>query len=356
MNMKEIPQYDSDSNRWQAVVGREQAADGYFYYGVITTGIFCRPGCSSRLPNRENVKYFETVAEATQAGFRPCKRCNPTGETKDKIIEQKIVDACRKIESSEKTIKLDTLASGAGLSSYHFHRLFKNIVGVTPKVYSSTHQSLRFREKLKSSDSITDAIFDAGYSSTSGAYTPNVDLLAMKPKEYRAGGKGLTIQYGVAECILGWVVVAATDRGICGIEFGDDVTVLVPQLQKRFPEAVIKEAGTGFRHVIEEVVQFVKAPTPSFNLPLDIQGTVFQLKVWDLLRTIEPGKTMSYTEVAEELGNPKAVRAVATACASNKVAVVIPCHRVISKAGKTSGYRWGVERKKALLENEKKRS
>jgi AraC family transcriptional regulator of adaptative response/methylated-DNA-[protein]-cysteine methyltransferase len=356
MEMKKMGQYDSNNSRWQAVVDRDAVADGCFYYAVTTTGIFCRPCCSSKLPDRKNVKYFETGAEATRAGFRPCKRCNPTSETRDKVIAQKIVDACRKIEKSDKTIKLDTLAKEAGLSSYHFHRLFKKIVGVTPKVYGSTHQSLRFREKLISSESITDAIFDAGYSSTSGVYTPKADLLAMKPKEYRAGGKGITIQFGVAKCLLGWVIVAATDRGICGIEFGDAVTLLVPQLQKRFPEAVLKEAGPGFTNVIETVVQFVKVPTASFSLPLDIQGTVFQQKVWNILREIEPGKTMSYTEVAEKIGNPKAVRAVATACSSNKIAVVIPCHRVISKTDQMSGYRWGVTRKKALLENEKKKS
>ena len=356
MSLKEMAPYESDSSRWQAVVDRDKAADGCFYYAVITTGIFCRPGCSSRFPNRVNVEYFENVAEAERAGFRPCKRCNPTGETKDKILKQKIVEACRRIENSDKPIKLDTLAREAGLSSYHFHRLFKKNVGVTPKAYSSSQQSLRFREKLKSSESITDAIFDAGYSSTSGAYAPEGDRLAMKPKEYRAGGKGITIQYGVAECVMGWVIVAATDRGICGIEFGDDATALVPQIQKRFPAAIIEEAGPGFKHIIEDVVEFVQTPTPSFNLPLDIQGTVFQQKVWAILKDIEPGKTMSYTEVAEKIGNPNAVRAVATACASNKLAVVIPCHRVISKSGKISGYRWGVARKRALLENEKKQS
>lgn len=354
--MKKISLYDSDSCRWQAVVDRDKGADGSFYYAVITTGIFCRPGCSSRLPNRANVEYFENVAEAEMAGFRPCKRCNPTGEAKDKLLEQKVIDACRKMESNDKSITLDALATDAGLSSYHFHRLFKKIVGVTPKAYSSTHQSLRFREKLKSSESVTDAIFDAGYSSTSGAYAPKSDRLAMKPKEYRAGGKGITIRYGVAECSMGWVIVAATDRGICGIEFGDDTTVLVSQIQKRFPAATIKEAGPGFKHVIADVVAFVNTPASSFKLPLDIQGTVFQQKVWNILKDIEPGKTMSYTEVAEKIGNPNAVRAVATACASNKLAVVVPCHRVISKAGKMSGYRWGVARKKALLANEKRKS
>lgn len=178
--------------------------------------------------------------------------------------------------------------------------------------------------------------------------------LAMKPKQYKVGGKGETIQYGVTECILGWVLVAATERGICSIELGDDVTALVLQTQKRFPAATIKKAGSDFKCVIEDVVDFVHTPTSDFNLPLDIQGTVFQQKVWSVLKDIEPGKTMSYTEVAEKIGNPHAVRAVATACAANKLAVVIPCHRVISKSGKLSGYRWGVARKKALLENEKK--
>lgn len=351
--MKKISLYDSDNSRWQAVVDRDKCADGRFYYAVSTTGIFCRPGCSSKLPNRENVEYFETVVDAERAGYRPCKRCNPAGEIRSRILEQKIVDACRKIERSDKPITLETLAKDAGLSSYHFHRLFKKIVGVTAKAYSSSHRSRRFRTTLKSSESVTDAIFDSGYSSTSTVYTSRGDHLAMKPKEYRAGGKGITIEYGVAECSLGWIIVAATDRGICAIEFGDDPKALIPQIQQRFPAAVINQAGSGFKQVIEDVVAFVNTPVSSFNLPLDIQGTVFQQKVWNILKEIEPGKTLSYTEVAEKIGNPNAVRAVATACAANKLAVVIPCHRVISKSGKISGYRWGVERKKTLLENEK---
>ena len=351
-----MTQYDSNNNRWQAVVGRDKAADGYFYYAVITTGIFCRPGCSSRLPNRENVEYFENGAEAERAGFRPCKRCNPTGETKDEVIEKMIVGACRKIEQSKKTIKLATLAEEAGVSSYHFHRLFKKIVGVTPKQYGVSHQSFRFREKLKSNESITDAIFDAGYSSTSGVYTPKRDHLAMKPKEYKAGGKGIRIQYGIAKCNMGWVIVAATDRGICAIEFDDDASALPPQIQKRFPNAILEQAGVGFTSLIEAVTRFIQTPEDRCTLPLDIQGTAFQQKVWNVLRKIKPGKTMSYTEVAEKIGNPQAVRAVATACGSNKLAVIIPCHRVISKDGKISGYRWGVERKMALLKNEKKQS
>lgn len=351
--MTENKAYDAENRRWHAIANREQAADGSFYYGVRTTGVFCRPSCSSRLPNRENVEYFISSKEAQSAGYRPCKRCKPTGNSKNKEIEQKIILACRSIEQSNTPLRLDDLAKGAGLSPYYFHRLFKKLVGVTPKQYASRHQSLRFRESLKTSDSITDAIYNAGYSSSSGAYTKKRDHLAMKPKEYKAGGDGVVIKYGLAKCILGWVIVAATDRGICAIEFGDDPALLPQQVQSRFPKARLEKAGPGFTSLIEEVVDFIKAPHNSFNIPLDIQGTAFQQQVWNILQQIKPGRTLSYTEVAEKTGNPNAVRAVATACASNKLAVVIPCHRVISKDGKISGYRWGIERKKALLENER---
>lgn len=347
---------DSDNRRWHAVVNREQAADGTFYYGVKTTGVFCRPSCSSRLPNRENIEYFISWREAQSAGYRPCKRCKPTGNGKNEEIEQKIICACRSMEQSNTPLKLNDLAEEAGLSPYHFHRLFKKLVGVTPKQYSSNHRSQRFRESLKSSESITDAIYNAGYSSSSGVYTKNQDHLAMKPKEYRAGGAGIVINYGLAECMLGWVIVAATERGICAIALGDDPALLPQQVQSIFPKARLEKAGPGFTFLLKAVVDFIKAPHSSFNIPLDIQGTAFQQQVWNILRQIKPGKTLSYTDVAERIGNPNAVRAVATACASNKLAVVIPCHRVISKSGKISGYRWGVERKKALLDNEREES
>lgn len=354
--MTDIKAYNSDNRRWHAITNREQAADGSFYYGVRTTGVFCRPSCSSRLPNRENVEYFINCKEAQSAGYRPCKRCKPTGNSQKEVIEQKIIIACRRIEQSNTPLKLDDLAKGAGLSPYYFHRLFKKLVGVTPKQYASHYQSQRFRKSLKSSESITDAIYNAGYSSSSGAYTKKRDHLAMKPKEYKAGGVGVVISYGLAECMLGWVIVAATDRGICAIEFGDDPALLPQQVQNRFPKARLEKAGPGFASLIEAVVDFIKAPHDSFNIPLDIQGTAFQQQVWNTLRQIRPGETLSYTEVAERIGNPNAVRAVATACASNKLAVVIPCHRVISKDGKISGYRWGAERKKTLLDNEREES
>jgi len=351
--MKSSSTYTTDDIRWKAIVAREQAADGHFYYAVKTTGVFCRPSCSSKMPNRENVEYFVNSQGAQAAGYRPCKKCKPAGTTTKEAIEQKIISACRVIENSHMVPKLADLAKGLELSPGYFHRLFKKYVGVTPKQFASNHRSRRFRESLKSGDSITEACYDAGYSSSSGVYNRNQDQLAMKPKEYRAGGAGIIIHYGVAECVLGWMIVAATTRGVCAIEFGDDPAVLPWQLQDRFPGATILKADPGFIGVLEEVVNFIKAPRDTFNIPLDIQGTAFQQQVWNILRQIEPGQTMSYTEVAEKIGNPCAVRAVAKACASNKLAVVIPCHRVIAKDGKLSGYRWGIERKKMLLENEK---
>jgi len=345
--------FKPDESRWNAIVNRDQNADGVFYYAVKTTGVFCLPSCSSRLPNRENVEYFDTWQKAESAGYRPCKKCNPTANSKSEEIEQKIIRACRSIEQSDTPLKLNDLAQEATLSPYHFHRLFKKIVGITPKQYSSRHQSHRFKESLTTSQSVTDAIYTAGYSSSSAAYNKRQDQLAMNPKAYRNGAAGITITYGLAECFLGWVIVAATERGICAIEFGDDPKTLPQQVQSRFLKARLQKAGSGFGSLIKEVVDFIKTPGNDFNIPLDIQGTAFQQQVWNVLRQIKPGGTVSYTEVAERIGNPNAIRAVAAACASNKLAVVIPCHRVISKDGKLSGYRWGVERKKMLLETER---
>lgn len=351
--MKSHSRYNTDYRRWNAIVAREHSADGCFYYAVKTTGIFCRPSCSSKVPNRENVEYFTSSQEALASGYRPCKKCRPTGTTVNQDAEQKIIRACRIIENSNTAPKLVDLAKELELSPYHFHRLFKKLVGVTPKQFASNHRSRRLNNYLKSSNSITEAIYNAGYSSSSGGYNKNQNHLSMKLKEYRAGGIGITIYYGISECILGWIIVAATDRGVCAIEFGDDPAMLPRQLQDRFPKATVTKAGAVFTNLIKEVVNFIKAPHDNFDIPLDVQGTAFEQQVWSILRQIKPGQTMSYTEVAEKIGKPNAVRVVATACASNKLAVVIPCHRVISKNGKLSGYRWGVERKRLLLDNEK---
>ncbi len=345
--------FNTDDAKWKAVIDNNSTADDTFYYAVMTTGVYCRPSCSSRLPNRANVEYYTTCKEAEIAGYRACKRCNPSANSKTLEIEQKIIRACRIIEESETHLKLEELAARVDLSPYHFHRLFKKFVGVTPKQYASQHQSQRFQKSLKTSPSITDAIYSAGFGSSGSAYDKSQDHIAMKPKDYRKGAIGITITYGLAQCFLGWVIVAATDRGICAIEFGDDPDLLPGQVQTRFPKAQLKKADIGFDSLIKEVVDFIKAPEDTFQLPLDIQGTAFQQKVWNVLRQIKPGKTLSYSDVANRIGNPNAVRAVASACASNKIAVVIPCHRVISKGGKLSGYRWGTERKKMLLDSEK---
>jgi len=345
-------QFNTDDARWNAVSENKSDADGVFYYAVITTGIYCRPSCRSKVPNRDNVEYFSTIDTAEAAGYRACKRCKPTAISKAEETEQQIIRACRIIEESETSIKLDELAKQVNLSPYHFHRLFKKIVGVTPKQYASRHQSRRFQTNLKTSPSITDAIYSSGYGSSGSAYDKKQDQLAMKPKVYRKGADGVTIMYGIAQCFLGWVIVGATDRGICAIEFGDNSDTLPEQIQARFPNAQLNKADIGFKTLIKEVVDFIESPKDTIQIPLDIQGTAFQQQVWEVLRQIKPGETMSYTDVAERMGKPNAVRAVASACASNKLAVVIPCHRVISKAGKAGGYRWGTERKKRLLESE----
>jgi len=348
-----LTNFNTDDARWNAVVKNNFCADDSFYYAVLTTGIYCRPSCTSRLPNRANVEYFTTCEEAETAGYRECKRCKPTKKSKAVETEQKIIHSCRIIEESEISLKLDELAAQVNLSPYHFHRLFKKIVGVTPRQYASRNKSRRFQKSLKTSPSITDAIYSAGYGSSGGAYDKTQDQLAMKPKVYRKGAAGITITYGLAQCFLGWVIVAATDRGICAIEFGDDPGALPDQVQTRFPKAQLKEADRGFKTLISEVVEFIESPGGDLIIPLDIQGTAFQQQVWNVLRRVKAGETLSYTEVAEKIGNPDAVRAVASACASNKLAVVIPCHRIISKAGKLSGYRWGTKRKKMLLDLEK---
>ena len=345
-------QFSTDDARWKAVAGNDSSADGAFYYAVKTTGVYCRPSCTSRLPNRANIKYYATCTDAEAAGFRACKRCRPTEATKAEEIEQKIIHACRIIEESETSIKLNDLAIQVNLSPYHFHRIFKKIVGVTPKQYASRHQSLRFQKKLKTSSSITDAIYSAGYGSSGSAYDKKRNQLAMQPKAYRQGAVGIIITYGIAQSLLGWIIVAATERGICAIEFGDDADTLPDLIKGRFPNAQFEKADIGFTTLIKEVVDFIDTPQDTFQLPLDIQGTAFQQQVWEVLRQIKPGETMSYTDVAQRMGKPKAVRAVASACAANKLAVVIPCHRVVSKDGKTGGYRWGVERKQRLLESE----
>jgi AraC family transcriptional regulator of adaptative response/methylated-DNA-[protein]-cysteine methyltransferase len=354
--MAENPAFTTDESRWNAIVGRDRRAEGIFYYAVKSTGVYCRPGCSSRLPRRGNVEFFDTCAEAEEAGYRPCKRCTPDSAPPDELVFRAITRACRRLEQEETPPALGELASDAGLSPSRFHRLFKKIVGVTPKQFGAAKQAQRFRDHLKSSQSVTEAIYDAGFGSSRRPYEKSGDHLAMNPSTYRKGAEGLVIRYGVAPCYLGWVVVASTERGICAIEFGSDPQALPSSLRSSFPRARIERAGADFQSVVEQVVAFVEAPDRSWELPLDIQGTAFQERVWRALRDIPPASTASYAEIADRIGRRTAARAVAQACAANKLAVAVPCHRVIRGDGTLGGYRWGLERKRALLLREKSRA
>lgn len=342
--------------RWQRLSDKDTAEDDVFYYGVVTTGVYCRPGCSARKPRRHNVEFFDTREEAERLGYRPCKKCSPEKATKGERNQRKIVEACRIIEKTRSPITLKELAVLVDMSPYHFHRCFKKVIGVTPHQYFLKQRADRFKRSLEEKEKVAEAAFSAGFESLSGAYNQRIDQLGMMPGAYREGGKETTILFGTAGCALGFVLVALTSRGICAVELGDDPLEMENQFKKRFPQGEIKKGGENFKCLIAAVVHCVDNPEIVSDLPLDIQGTAFQQKVWNFLRTIEPGQTSSYSEIAEKIGRPKAARAVGKACATNKIAVLVPCHRVLTKDKKMSGYRWGIQRKQKLLDLEKKES
>jgi AraC family transcriptional regulator, regulatory protein of adaptative response / methylated-DNA-[protein]-cysteine methyltransferase len=338
--------------RWTAVLARDAGADGRFWYSVKTTGVYCRPSCAARRARPENVRFHASREDAERAGFRPCKRCRPD---QDGVREQHaalVAAACRTIESAEQAPDLATLAAEAGLSPFHFHRVFKAATGLTPKGYANAHRARRVRSELSRANSVTAAVFDAGYNSSGRFYAQSDGMLGMSPRDYRAGGANAAIRFAVGECSLGSILVAASGRGICAILMGDDPDALARQLQDQFPKAQLTGGDASFERLVAEVVGFVEAPRVGLSLPLDVRGTAFQQRVWQALREIPAGSTASYREVAERIGAPKAARAVAQACASNALAVAIPCHRVVRNDGGLSGYRWGVERKRALLDRE----
>jgi AraC family transcriptional regulator of adaptative response/methylated-DNA-[protein]-cysteine methyltransferase len=341
-----------DEACWSAVKRRDHAADGTFFYAVRTTGVYCRPSCAARLPRRENVTFHATVADAARAGFRPCKRCRPNEAPLAERQAVAVAKACRLIEEAEEVPSLDVLAQTAGLSRFHFHRVFKAVTGLTPKAYANAHRGNRVREELTRGGSVTAAIYGAGFNSNGRFYAAASDLLGMTPTEFRAGGDGTVIRFAVGECSLGSILVAATDKGVCAIELGDDPDALVRGLQDRFASARLMGGDAGFERLVAQVVGFVEAPAQGLDLPLDIRGTAFQQRVWTAIRAVPSGSTASYGEIAERIGEPKAIRAVAQACASNAIAVAIPCHRIVRRDGSPSGYRWGVERKRALLARE----
>jgi AraC family transcriptional regulator of adaptative response/methylated-DNA-[protein]-cysteine methyltransferase len=341
---------EADS-RWSKIVARDKASDGAFVYSVKTTGVYCRPSCAARLPNPANVRFHATPAEARAAGFRACKRCKPDlGAAQPHAA--KVAEAARRIAASETMPSLSSLAAKAGLSPYHFHRVFKSVTGLTPKDYAAAHRGKKLREQLHDGAPVTQAIYDAGYNSGSRFYEKSKSLLGMTPSRYKTGGSGEEIRFAIAKTSLGALLVAASDKGVCAILLGDDPDKLLRELQDRFSKARLVGGDAKFEKLVAKVVGLVEHPGKGRDLPLDIRGTAFQQRVWKALAAIPAGATRSYAEIARKIGRPKAVRAVAQACAANQLAVAIPCHRVVKTDGGLSGYRWGVARKEELLRRE----
>jgi len=344
--------FSDDDSRWQAVVDRNPAADGAFFYSVRTTGVYCRPTCAARLARRRNVRFHATCHEAEQAGFRPCKRCKPTEESLAERHATAVAAACRMIECAAEAPSLHDLANFVGMSSHHFHRVFKTHTGLTPKGYAVAHRSRRVRDQLTRRQTVTEAIYGAGFNSNSRFYESSGALLGMTPKAFRAGGSGTSIRFAIGESWLGPILVAASDKGVCAILLGDDPDELARDLQDRFPNAQLEGGDADFEQLVAKVVGFLEMPWAGLDLPLDIRGSAFQQRVWEALCQIPPGSTATYAEIAERIGQPMSVRAVARACGANALAVAIPCHRVVRTDGSPSGYRWGVERKANLLRRE----
>jgi AraC family transcriptional regulator of adaptative response/methylated-DNA-[protein]-cysteine methyltransferase len=338
--------------RWARVLARDRSADGQFWYSVATTGVYCRPSCPSRTANPRNVGLHGSLAEAKATGFRPCKRCNPDGPSADIENAAIVARACRLIEGSEEVPSLKGLAQAANLSTSYFHRLFKSVTGLTPKDYAEAHRAFRVRDGLARGHSVTDAIYNAGFNSSGRFYEKSRDMLGMTPTQYRAGGANEDIRFAVGQSSLGAILVASSDKGVASILIGDDPDELVRDLQNRFPKARLVGGDKEYESMVVQVVGFVEAPRIGLNLPLDVRGTAFQRRVWQALQAIPVGQTASYSEIARRIGAPKSVRAVASACAANNIAVAIPCHRVVRNDGALSGYAWGVERKRELVARE----
>jgi AraC family transcriptional regulator, regulatory protein of adaptative response / methylated-DNA-[protein]-cysteine methyltransferase len=342
----------ADDPRWARVVARDKTADGQFWYSVSTTGVYCRPSCPSRTANPGNVVLHPTLASAKATGFRACRRCNPDGPSSEVGNAALVAKACRMIEQSADAPSLESLADKIGLSPSHFHRVFKAATGLTPKSYAAAHRAKKLREELSSGNTVTNAMYGAGFNSSGRFYEKSTDLLGMKPSRYRAGGANEEIKFAVGQTSLGAILVASSTKGVAAILLGDDADELVRDLQDRFPSARLIGADRGYEALVAQVVGFVEQPAKGLSLPLDIRGTAFQQRVWRALKQIPVGATVCYADIARRIGAPKAVRAVASAIAANNVAVAIPCHRVIRNDGSLSGYAWGVERKRELIRRE----
>jgi len=346
------PARPSDDERYTAIQCRDPSQDGAFFYGVRTTGVYCRPSCAARLARRENVSFHPTCAAAERAGFRACKRCRPNEASQAERQAETVRRACCLIDAAEDAPTLADIARRVGVSPFHFHRVFKQATGVTPKAYAAARRAARLQDGLGTAESVTQAIYEAGFNAPSRFYEGASGRLGMTPGAYRKGGVGAAIRFAVGQCSLGAILVAATEQGICAIAFGDDPDTLVRGLQDRFPKADLVGGDPAFEVTVARVVGLVEAPGQGCDLPLDIRGTAFQQRVWQALRALPAGATASYRDIAAAVGAPAAVRAVAQACAANTLAVAIPCHRVIRSDGALSGYRWGIDRKAALLQRE----
>lgn len=340
----------TEDPRWQAVIARDAGAD--FVYAVTTTGVYCRPACPSRRAKPEHVRFFDDAAAARAAGFRPCLRCNPDGPSLAEANVALVAEACRLIAAAEEPPALAEIAAKIGLSPWYFHRLFKAQTGLTPRAWAAAQRAQRLREGLAAADNVTGAIHEAGFGSNSRFYEKADDMLGMTARNFRRGGQGEVIRFAIGQSSLGAILVAQSARGICAITLGDDPAALLRDLEDRFPQAELIGGDEDFEALVAQVAGLVEAPRIGLDLPLDIRGTAFQERVWQALRQVPPGATVTYAELAQRIGAPKAVRAVAGACAANPLAVAIPCHRVIRSTGALSGYRWGVERKQALLDRE----
>jgi AraC family transcriptional regulator of adaptative response/methylated-DNA-[protein]-cysteine methyltransferase len=343
--------------QWQAVARRDRRADGQFVYAVSSTGIFCRPSCPSRRPRRDRVRFFASAAAATAAGFRACKRCDPAGSAALHGSDEAVRRAVRYLtEHVAERVSLAFLARVAGLSAFHLQRRFKEVVGVSPREYQAACRADRFREELRAGRDVTSAIYEAGYGSPSRVYEASPTGPGMSPADYRRGGAGSEVGYVTERCPLGWLLVAATSKGICAVKLGDTAHALHDELRREFPQARIRPNALVKAEWVRSVVAGLRGSSRDVSLPLDVRGTAFQWRVWRALREIQPGETRSYSDVARQIGQPSAARAVARACATNPVCLVIPCHRVVPQDGGAGGYRWGATRKARLLEAEKKRS
>ena len=348
---------DENEAKWQAVVARDASSDGQFVFAVSSTGIYCRPSCPSRRPHRERVSFFELPDAAEQAGFRACKRCDPRNASTEERQLELVRNVCRMLDDAESdTTTLASLSAQTGVSAFHLQRIFKKVMGVTPRQYSESTRLNRFKDGAREGKSVTTAMYDAGFGSSSRLYEQAISQLGMTPATYGKGGRGATISYAVVDCSLGALLVATTSKGVCSVKLGDTELGLTEDLKREFPAAAFQRDQKLLSESVRAVVDHLEGKSPHIDLPLDIQATAFQRQVWEQLRRIPAGQTRSYSEVARELGQEKAVRAVARACATNPVALVIPCHRVIREDKSLGGYRWGLERKKKLLDKETARS